>query len=204
MATPETAVLPKFLFQTSYPQTSYLSSWVSSVSTKTICQSHQNFQFTTFLLFLSPWAPTSSFLRFKFHHFGQSLANNNLCFYCISLAKCYFWKHPTIFLCAHPCSGASGENYSVEKICRTLNLWVPASIGPSTLPQILPFPSGQIIFPSFYFKPLSLYSNFDSPFMLIICLSSFFFWGSSSDWNRHVFCHRTCNLSARAYILSSS
>lgn len=83
----------------------------------------------------------------------------------------------------------------VEQICGTFSLRIPASIGPSTLSQILPLPSGQLTLPSYHFKPLSPLLLKLQPCHLLLCLIveslSIFFCGSSFDWNCQIFCHQT-------------
>lgn len=159
---------------------------ISYVPTITIFLSHQDFKSIIFLLFLFPWALLLSYIQIP--SFQSSLENNSQCFHYICLAKCYFCKHLTIFLCAHPCSSDRGENYPMGQICSTLNLWVPASVGLSTLPQILPFSSGQRILPVTSLTAFSTLLNLQHcylPSRLVFDLLPIFFWENCSDWNPH-------------------
>lgn len=157
------------------------------VPTITIFLSHQDFKSIIFLLFLFPWALLlSSYIQIP--SFQLSLENNSQCFHYICLAKCYFCKHLTIFLCAYPCSSDRGENYPMGQICSTLNLWVPASVGLSTLPQILPFSSGQHILPVTSLTAFSTLLTLQHCYLsscLVFDLLPIFFWENCSDWNPH-------------------
>lgn len=135
-----------------------------------------------------------SCLWFKFHYFSQCHANNNLYFHCICLAKCYFCKHSTIFLCAtYPHSGASEENHPKEQICGTFILssslsWALSfALNSPISPVATHCPQPFLLYPTLNTNTFPSHLVFNNPIPPPPP-------GSNSHWNPQNFCHQSYSL----------